>query len=63
MSDVLSELAEVAGAIDRYATRAGVIGEPLRPLVARLWDALTEVREREERATRELDKCNCNRED
>lgn len=63
MSDVLDELADCIGLIERGVARSGLTADWISPIAMRLWEVHQEVKEREERATRELDKCNCNRED
>lgn len=50
-SDVVRELGEVLGEVDRIAKTQGLLGDRLLPLVARGFDALEEIRQREDRAS------------
>ena len=61
---MVRELAEVLSTIERRGRAQGLLGEWLMPLVERGFDAIHEIRERENRATRLIDEANeTNRED
>ncbi len=50
-SDVVRDLAEVLGQVERIARSQGLLGDRLLPLVARGFEDLEEIRERENRAS------------